>query len=226
MAARERVQVNAHAAMPAMSPHGAPPRTTPLPPPPTARDGSLIDGVITEGMVRDPATIPADLWDPARRPGDAAERAGSEMLLGEWRRWPGPHSGRSNLPVPPWFVADGAGRPIHHTCADVWRDVRAMHRIAMARRRKRFAAGALALNKSKLHFRLDRDGEPPLAWRVDDAVGQGCRNHPPRASWVVPLSPLAPHPHLHPQATRWVSPRTPSATPTAWWRSTCCWPTT
>jgi hypothetical protein len=73
---------------------------------------------------------------------------------------------------PPWLVADGAGRPIHHTCADVWRDVRAMHRIAMARRRKRFAAGALALNKSKLHFRLDRDGEAPLGWRVHVALAQ------------------------------------------------------
>ena len=69
------------------------------------------------------------------------------------------------------------------SCEGVWTDLRMMHRIAMARRRKRFQAGALSLNKVrgpapvrlprlvyqsllpivaqvKLAFRLDADGNP------------------------------------------------------------------
>ena len=40
------------------------------------------------------------------------------------------------------------------------RDMRAMHGVAMARRTKRFQAGALALNKSKLSFTCDASGNP------------------------------------------------------------------
>ena len=40
------------------------------------------------------------------------------------------------------------------------RDMRAMHGVAMARRTKRFQAGALALNKSKLSFKCDASGNP------------------------------------------------------------------
>jgi DIS3-like exonuclease 2 len=49
-----------------------------------------------------------------------------------------------------------------HTVDEVAADVRLMHRVAMARRRLRFANGALALNGPKLTFQLDADGQTPL----------------------------------------------------------------
>ncbi|CAB9512608.1 DIS3-like exonuclease 2 [Seminavis robusta] len=50
-----------------------------------------------------------------------------------------------------------------HTVDQVAANVRLMHRVAMARRRLRFANGALALHGVKLTFRLDDDGKTPLA---------------------------------------------------------------
>lgn len=52
-------------------------------------------------------------------------------------------------------AADASGKPVVHTCVDVVRDCKLMHKVAMARRRRRFAAGALALNKTKLSFKCD-----------------------------------------------------------------------
>lgn len=49
-----------------------------------------------------------------------------------------------------------------HTIDQVAADVRLMHRVAIARRRLRFANGALALNGPKLTFKLDADGQSPL----------------------------------------------------------------
>ena len=48
-----------------------------------------------------------------------------------------------------------------HTIGQVARDVRLMHKVAMARRKLRFQNGALALNGIKLAFKLDSDGETP-----------------------------------------------------------------
>ena len=48
-----------------------------------------------------------------------------------------------------------------HTIDQVAADVRLMHKVAMARRRLRFANGALALNGIKLSFQLGEDGETP-----------------------------------------------------------------
>jgi DIS3-like exonuclease 2 len=48
-----------------------------------------------------------------------------------------------------------------HTIDDVASDVRLLHAVAMARRRLRFANGALALNGIKLAFQLEEDGVTP-----------------------------------------------------------------
>ena len=48
-----------------------------------------------------------------------------------------------------------------HTIDQVAADVRLLHKVAMARRKLRFANGALALNGVKLSFKLDSDGETP-----------------------------------------------------------------
>lgn len=53
-----------------------------------------------------------------------------------------------------------ARRPVGHSCMDVWTDLHMMSRIAMGRRAKRFAAGALALHKVKLAFDMDASGNP------------------------------------------------------------------
>eukprot|EP00934_Nitzschia_sp_Nitz4_P009430 Nitzschia sp. Nitz4//scaffold1_size375055//22941//26060//NITZ4_000211-RA/size375055-processed-gene-0.7-mRNA-1//1//CDS//3329540850//9420//frame0 len=55
-----------------------------------------------------------------------------------------------------------------HTIGQVAADVRLMHEVGMARRQKRFANGALALNAVKLTFQLDADRETPL----------GCQQYP------------------------------------------------
>ncbi len=47
-----------------------------------------------------------------------------------------------------------------HKPEDVIRDVKIMHKIAMGRRRRRFASGSLALNQPKLCFKRDKDGRP------------------------------------------------------------------
>ena len=49
-----------------------------------------------------------------------------------------------------------------HTMAQVAEDVRLLHKVAMARRKRRFDNGALALNGIKLTFQLDKDGQTPL----------------------------------------------------------------
>lgn len=54
----------------------------------------------------------------------------------------------------------------NHTVDQVAADVRLMHRVAMARRRLRFANGALALNGPKLTFKLDADGQTPLLSQI------------------------------------------------------------
>lgn len=84
--------------------------------------------------------IPADLWDPKRRP-PITRKAGADA---------------SAAAV---YDAEGAGLP-QQTCVGIVRDVRMMHAIAMARRRKRFAAGALALHRGKLTLALDPAGNP------------------------------------------------------------------
>jgi len=48
-----------------------------------------------------------------------------------------------------------------HTIDGVAHDVRLMHSVAMARRKLRFANGALALNGVKLTFQMAEDGETP-----------------------------------------------------------------
>jgi len=47
-----------------------------------------------------------------------------------------------------------------HKPEDVIQDVKIMHKIAMGRRRRRFASGSLALNQPKLCFKRDADGRP------------------------------------------------------------------
>ena len=47
-----------------------------------------------------------------------------------------------------------------HKPEDVIQDVKIMHKIAMGRRRRRFASGSLALNQPKLCFKRDKDGRP------------------------------------------------------------------
>ena len=47
-----------------------------------------------------------------------------------------------------------------HKPEDVINDVKIMHKIAMGRRRRRFASGSLALNQAKLCFKRDKDGRP------------------------------------------------------------------
>lgn len=103
----------------------------------------MIDGTITCDMASHPDdSIPADLWEPARRPGAAAAamQAAAASV--------GASQASSS-------IADAT-----HSCLEVWNDVRLMHRIAMARRRRRYAAGALSLTKAKLIFSLDGDGNP------------------------------------------------------------------
>ncbi|CAM9325019.1 unnamed protein product [Chrysoparadoxa australica] len=51
-------------------------------------------------------------------------------------------------------------RPVGHSCQSVTSDVLLMHAVAKKRRAKRFAAGALSLNSTKLSFKLDREGNP------------------------------------------------------------------
>jgi DIS3-like exonuclease 2 len=123
----------------------------------------MVDGAISEEMVAehkgagagvgaapDGDRIPADLWDPARRPGRAAAAvAAAEAALAATA------SSSSSSPATPAFPS--------HSCAEVWRDVRTMHRIAMARRRARYASGALSLTKAKLVFRRDPATGRPTA---------------------------------------------------------------
>jgi DIS3-like exonuclease 2 len=48
-----------------------------------------------------------------------------------------------------------------HTIDEVAADVRLMHKVAMARRKLRFAHGAVALHGAKLTFQLEEDGQTP-----------------------------------------------------------------
>lgn len=67
---------------------------------------------------------------------------------------------------PSWW--DPARRPIPsvsgQTCAGVQESMKLMHEVAMSRRRLRFSkdGGALALNRGKLSFKLDQDGNPAV----------------------------------------------------------------
>lgn len=81
-------------------------------------DGTVSEAAAAAADAGEPAAIPEPLWPSDRRPG-AFEEA----------------------------EEDGSGGGARRTCAGVWGDLRLMHRVAMARRRKRFQAGALALNK-------------------------------------------------------------------------------
>ena len=103
-----------------------------------------MDGGVTEAMV-----AAADAGDAAAIP---------EALWPRDRR-PGPFD-------------DGAEEDAGHTCAGVWGDLRLMHRVAMARRRKRFQAGALALNKVR-------------AWNACLCMKVACRPPP----LTPPISP-------------------------------------
>jgi|EP00505_MAST-04D_sp_SCG-Rhode-Island_P002504 DIS3-like exonuclease 2 len=47
-----------------------------------------------------------------------------------------------------------------HPAEGIIHDVRALHTVAMARRRRRFGSGSLALNQVKLCFKRDSDGRP------------------------------------------------------------------
>jgi len=63
-----------------------------------------------------------------------------------------------------------------HTMEEVAKDVRLMHVVAMARRKLRFAHGALSLNGIKLSFQLEDDGETPSL----------CAPYPMRESnWLI-----------------------------------------
>ena len=93
-----------------------------------------MDGTITEVMAEEvdagtASAIPEVLWPVDRRPNYVTS--------------PGPAASKD--------AAVAADRP--YTCRSVWADLRVMHRIALARRRKRFQAGALSLNKVGI-FRL------------------------------------------------------------------------
>ena len=57
-------------------------------------------------------------------------------------------------------VWERSRHPLGHRPIDVSKDVCYMHSIAMARRRKRLANGALVLTNPKLTFRLDENGNP------------------------------------------------------------------
>lgn len=61
-----------------------------------------------------------------------------------------------------WWIP--ARRPTDpHKLSDVAADVRLMHTVAMARRRKRFENGSLALHSVKLTFELENNQDPMLA---------------------------------------------------------------
>jgi exoribonuclease R len=101
--------------------------------------------------------IPAELWDPARRPPIARPRATADAAASST----GGHQHDGSR-----HQHDGGGDididAVQHACVDVVRDIQLMNRIAMGRRRKRFAAGALTLNKSKLTMTLDRETGNPV----------------------------------------------------------------
>jgi hypothetical protein len=67
-------------------------------------------------------------------------------------------------PVPEALEWEPARRPPPASgisCQAVQADVKLLQSVAMARRKRRFAeGGALALNRCKLSFRLDADGNP------------------------------------------------------------------
>jgi DIS3-like exonuclease 2 len=93
--------------------------------------------------------IPAELWEPARRPPIARPAAAGHQ-----------HGATSHTHDA--GSADIDIDAVQHSCVDVVRDIRLMNRIAMGRRRKRFAAGALTLSKSKLTMTLDRETGNPI----------------------------------------------------------------
>ena len=89
------------------------------------------------------ACIPEELWEHARRP----------VLLVR-----APELARSHAHAHPRELAHDAAPAVG--CAAVHSDLLTLHRIAIARRRKRFAAGALALTRAKITIAVDGDGNP------------------------------------------------------------------
>lgn len=65
------------------------------------------------------------------------------------------------IPEALWEVGRRPAAASGITCREVQASVKLLQAVAMARRRKRFGeGGALALNRCKLSFRLDSDGNP------------------------------------------------------------------
>jgi DIS3-like exonuclease 2 len=93
----------------------------------------IVDGEMSS-YAENGAEIQEELWESVRRP---TFRPGSE---GE--------------------VDDIELRTVPLSCADVANDVCLLHRVAMSRRKKRLANGALVLTRPKITFRLDADGNP------------------------------------------------------------------
>jgi hypothetical protein len=84
---------------------------------------NCMDGTVPEAAaITGGDAVATELWPIDRRPTPAAAATGIA-------------------------AATGVASTVESPCAAVWRDLRLMHAIAMGRRRKRFQAGALALNK-------------------------------------------------------------------------------
>lgn len=108
----------------------------------------MIDNEITLDMAKEAASnssiIPETLWEWNRRPGTVSKSIEQAMDTANS------------------FLSSTVAHKVipHFSCADVWKDVLRMQNIAKLRRAKRFASGALSLNRAKLNFKLDTDGNP------------------------------------------------------------------
>jgi DIS3-like exonuclease 2 len=92
----------------------------------------IVDGEITS-YANNGSEIQEELWESARRP--------------TYR----PPSTEDN---------ESETSTVSLSCADVANDVCLLHRVAMSRRKKRLANGALVLTRPKITFRLDSNGNP------------------------------------------------------------------
>ncbi|CAE7726336.1 DIS3L2, partial [Symbiodinium sp. KB8] len=73
---------------------------------------------------------------------------------------PGADAMREDVPAELWEVARRPTADCAFHCDDVIERVRMLQTVAAGRRKARFASGALRLNRAKLAFRLDSDGNP------------------------------------------------------------------
>jgi DIS3-like exonuclease 2 len=66
-----------------------------------------------------------------------------------------------SIPEDTWPASRRPSPSSGFSCADVAEGVKLMHSVAMNRRKKRFANGALALNRTKVVFRMDKETNEP-----------------------------------------------------------------